>query len=181
VKKPRARKPKAVAAEEETASSPAHGGDFALLETADDTIHSKGTRYPTVDAVSSPEVEAAPKKRARKAAKVAATNEDGSPVKKRARKASDSNAGSKPVAKRGKKAATVKEEPVDEQVSRSGLSIAPIAMNAYGSGYVGSGGQASHFGGLTPINRMTDEELAADDALFGVHQGENDDQTLPPS
>lgn len=57
VKKPRARKPKAVVqAEEETDSSPAHGGDYALLETADDTVHRTGTRYPAADAASSPEV-----------------------------------------------------------------------------------------------------------------------------
>jgi len=182
VKKPRARKPKAAAnAEEETASSPVHGGDFALIETEDDTALAMGTLYPTADAVSSPEVEVAPKKRARKAANVAATNEDGSPVKKRVRKAKDPNAEPKTPAKRTKKAATVKEEPGDEQVPGSGLLVVPNTGNAYGSGYGDNVGQAPYSGGFTAMNKMTEEEIAADDALFGVHPSDNDDQTLPPT
>jgi len=182
VKKPRARKAKAAAnAEEETASSPVHGGDFALIETKDGAARGLGTVYPTTDAVSSPEVEVAPKKRARKAANVAATNEDGSPVKKRVRKAKDPNAEPKPPAKRTKKAATIKEEPVDEQVSGSGLSVVPNTGNAYGSGYGDNVGQAPYSGGFTAMNKMTEEEIAADDALFGVHPSDNDDQTLPPA
>lgn len=182
VKKPRARKAKAAAnAEEETASTPVHGGDFALTETENDAALGLGTLYPTADAVSSPEVKAAPKKRAPKAAKVAATNEDGSSVKKRVRKAKDPNAEPKPPAKRTKKAATVKEEPVDEQVSGSGPLVVPDTGNPYGSGYGDNVGHASHSGGFTAINKMTEAEVAADDALFGVHPSDNDDQTLPPT
>lgn len=180
VKKPRVRKSKATAnAEEETASSPVHGGDFALIETEVDHV---GTVYPTADVPSSPEppvAKAAPKKRAPKAAKDAATNEDGSPVKKRARKAKDPNAEPKTPAKRVKKAATVKEEPVDQQVSGFGPLGVPDTGNADESGYDGNVGQALSTGGFTAINKMKEQEIAADDALFGVYPSDNDDQTLP--
>lgn len=170
VKKPRARKAKATANAEEV-----HGGDFAAMKTTGDAALRLGTVYPTTDAVPSTEVGAAPKKCAPKAAKVVA-----SPVKKRVRKAEDPNAEPKPPAKRTKKAATVKEEPVDEQGSGFGLSIVPNTGNAYGTGYDGNVGQAPYSGGFTAINQMTDEEIAAADAVLGVHPSVKDEETSSP-
>lgn len=176
VKKPRARK--AANAEEETANPPVRGGDFATMKTTADVALRWGTIYPTADAISPPK--AVFKKRAPRAAKVAATNEDGSLVKKRARKAEDPNAEPKPPAKRTKKEVTVKQEPVDEQGFGSGPLVVPNTGNAYGSGYDGNVGQAPYSGGFTAINQVKDEEIAAADAAFGVHPSVEDDKTSSP-
>ena len=185
-KKPRARKPKAVAnTEEEAATSPIPDDDAAEIKTEENDVLAAASTSPTLEAASSPVAKVTPKKRTPKAKATfdaAAAAGEGTLSKKRVRKVKDENAEPKTATKRAKKAPATEEEPTKEEedsTKEDESEDGPVKTeNGYENGY------ESLFGSQAVQNAIDDgltaeehhaQQVADDDILFNSFTNVNED------